>query len=182
MPSLSKNTFLVQLLAAKTKMKMQDILDILDLLPECMAEAFLQADPEVNEKVFLGVGTLYWKKATKWGPSFIILPTKVFYRTLTRLRMEKEYPLAEKLWNLMHPLSRERALEAIEKRGDDFGNEPNRATKAFKVADRQKIQAAKDKEIKKRNKAKQKIIIQKIKDRMKKNFAARELKKQTPRC
>lgn len=109
--------FLVRLIKAKTKISTEDIQEILHILPECMAEAFIQANPKEKELVDLGPVSGFWRPATRWGPSVQLKAKKAFGEALTRLRYEKNYPLASQLYEMMHPKTKERVSE----RGDRGG-------------------------------------------------------------
>ena len=103
MPSLARKSSLVKMICTKTKIKPVNVIDVLRILPECMAEAFIQANPAEREVIDMTCVSMYWNKGNKWGPYITMKPSKKFKVYLTKLRYEKKYPLAEKLFDLMHP-------------------------------------------------------------------------------
>lgn len=102
---------LVRLINAKTKIKPIDISDMLDVLPECMAEAFIMANPAENENIDMGGVSVQWRTGNRWGPFVAVKTSKTFKAHFTKLRFESTYFLAKKLFALMHPKSKERVLE-----------------------------------------------------------------------
>ena len=117
MPSIGRKSSLVKMIHARTKIKAIDIVDLLRVLPECLAEAFLEASPGENQMIDMGCVSMSWKKGNRWGPYIKMKPTKKFKAHFTKLRYEKKYPLAAKLFDLMHPKTQER----VAKKGLDGG-------------------------------------------------------------
>ena len=115
MPGIGKNHPLVTLIHQKTKIKKQDIVDMLKVMPECMVEAFITENLEANKPMDMGGVSLRWKTGGIWGPFLQFKATPALKSHFTRFRIEKKYPLAVKLFDLMHPKSKERALQARSK-------------------------------------------------------------------
>jgi hypothetical protein len=111
MAAIGKNNLLVDLIHQKTKLKKQDIVDIFKVLPECMAETFIQSNLEENQPIDLGGINLRWKLSGPWGANVTACTTKQFKSHLTRLKIERNHPLAERLYNLMHPKNKRIASE-----------------------------------------------------------------------
>jgi hypothetical protein len=87
-----------------------DIKDVLDVLPECMAETFFAANPEKNERVPLGMILMYWCESP-WGPAIKFKQTVAFREAVVDLKYNNAYPLAKQLWELMPPENRERTIQ-----------------------------------------------------------------------
>ena len=102
---------LVKLINAKTKIKPIDISDMLEVLPECMAEAFIMANPAENESVSICGVLARWRAGNRWGPYIALKVSKPFKRHFTKLRYEGTYILAKKLFTMMNPKSIERDME-----------------------------------------------------------------------
>lgn len=117
MPALGRKSPLVKMICARTKIKPVNVIDVLRILPECMAEAFIQANPAEREVIDMTCVSMCWNKGNKWGPHITIKPAKKFKEHFTKLRYEKNYPLAVELFDLMHPKTKERVL----KKGMDGG-------------------------------------------------------------
>lgn len=114
MPSIGQNNFLVKLLHEKTKVSKRDIVDILKFIPECMAEAFIEANLPAKEKLYLGGVSLSW--CTKqFGPAVGAKTSDNFRKHLTRLKLEGKYPLAQHFFEKMRPLNKEIAKKRVNK-------------------------------------------------------------------
>lgn len=162
----NRNSFLVQLLHMRTNVAFPDIIEILDLLPECMAETFMDAAPEEGKKVFLGVVSALWKN-TIYGPAVYMKPPLDFDNSFVDLKLAGETQFAREMWSRMHPRLRDRVLARHAK-----GPRPNNhMSKAYKERDRTETEyrekfIALEKERKKR-KAKTLEKVEKIKKRIK---------------
>jgi hypothetical protein len=119
MAAIAKTSFLVRLLRKKTKIRMEDIAEILNLLTECAAEAFFEANPAEKEIVNFGVFNAYWKN-TNLGPGIFFKPSKPFQKHTARVKYEQKTELAVKLYAKMLPKNRERAAKRIEKNAQDI--------------------------------------------------------------
>lgn len=115
MPAIGKKHPLVTLIYQKTKIRKEDIVDMFKVLPECMAEAFYMANPGEGEAVDLGGINLRWKLAGKWGSAVSSNLTKPMKSHLVRVKVEKRYPLAAELFDIMNQKNRERAVHKQEK-------------------------------------------------------------------
>ena len=89
------------------------LLMCLRILPVCIADAFIQANPDENKVIDMTCASFYWRKGTRWGPCVVMMPPKKFNIYFTKLRYEKKYPLAVKLFDLMHP----KTWESVAKKG-----------------------------------------------------------------
>lgn len=114
MGAIGQHNFLVQLLKAKTKVKAQDIVDILKALPECMAEAFLEAAPDEKKPVYFGANKVHWKQ-TGLGPAIAFSATESFKNRINRDKIEKTYPFSAKLWDLSLPIQQKNMQEKYDK-------------------------------------------------------------------
>lgn len=102
MPSIGKNNFLVKLIHEKTKVPKQDIVDILKVMPECMAETFIEANLPVREKLHIGGISLSWS-VKQFGPAVGASTSEGFRKHLTRIKLEGKYPLALHFLQKMRP-------------------------------------------------------------------------------
>lgn len=91
-------------------MKREDIVELLKAMPVCMAEAFMQSNPDEKKPVDLGGISLRWHKG-KGGGGITAKTGKPFRKHFTKLKIEKKHPLAVKLFDLMQPLNREKAIK-----------------------------------------------------------------------
>lgn len=114
MPSIGKDAFIVRLLHLKTKIKTEDIVDLLKALPECMAEAFLEANPDEKKPVYFGANKVHWKQ-TGLGPAIVFSATKTFTNRINKDKVEKTYPFSAKLWELSLPIQQKHMQEKHEK-------------------------------------------------------------------
>jgi len=114
MPSIGKDTFFVRLIAKKTKIKAEDIVDILRVIPECMAEAFLEANPDEKKPVYFGANKAHWKQ-TGLGPAIVFSATKTFISRINKDKIEKIHPLSAKLWDLSLPIQQKKMQEKYDK-------------------------------------------------------------------
>jgi len=114
MPSIGKDTFFVKLLHRKTKIKTEDIVDILKAIPECMAEAFLEENPDEKKPVYFGVNKAHWKQ-TGLGPAIVFSATKTFISRINKDKIEKTYPFSSKLWELSLPIQQKNMQEKYDK-------------------------------------------------------------------
>lgn len=114
MASIGKNQFLVRLLHAKTKIKIDDIAEILNLLPECLAEAFFESNPGEKQVLNFGALTINWRN-TNLGPGFVFKPSGTFIKHASRIRFEQKYDLAVLLLEKMLPINQQRVSKSIEK-------------------------------------------------------------------
>lgn len=95
MGPIGKNTPLVELLFQKTKVKKEDIIDILKQLPECMAEAFLMSNPPEKKHIEVGGIAISWHSSKVKDPWIALKLAKAFKIHFSRLKNEKKYPLAK---------------------------------------------------------------------------------------
>ena len=113
MPSIGKETFLVKEIHRKTKIRTEDIAEILNLLPECLAEAFFQANPAEKEGVNFGAVIAHWKN-TNLGPGIFFKPSKTFNKHTLVVKYKQNTPLATLLFEKMLPFNRKSAVKFIE--------------------------------------------------------------------
>ena len=97
MGPISKDSDLVNLIYKKTKIKKATIIDMIRVMPECMAEAFLMSDIEPEKRIDLGGISIGWHSSENRGAWTNIKPSSQFKKHLFRMKKEKKYPLAEKL-------------------------------------------------------------------------------------
>lgn len=102
MSTLGLNNFLVKLIHEKTKVPKQDIVDILKIMPECMAEAFIEANLPAKQRFYVGGVALSWS-TKQFGPAVGATTTKRFKKHLTRLKIEGKSPLALQFLQKMRP-------------------------------------------------------------------------------
>lgn len=114
MASIGKNQFLVHLLHKKTKIKIDDVAEILNLLSECLAEAFFEANPGEKKSVNFGFLNAYWRK-TNLGPGMVFKPSTTFIEQVSRIKVEQKYELASLLFKKTLPTIQERILKSVEK-------------------------------------------------------------------
>jgi len=150
MAAISKESFFVKLLAKKTKIKTEDIIDILKAIPGCMAEAFLEANPVAKEAVYFGINTAQWKH-TPFGPTVVFSPTKTFKERMVKLKLEQNYPLAKQLYDLMMPITQQRVAEKAKKgRYDDDYQRPQYKPKTVETPEKRQERRIKTKEKRKK--------------------------------
>jgi hypothetical protein len=159
MASIGKNQFLVRLLHAKTKIKIDDIAEVLNLLPECLAEAFFEANPGEKQALNFGAFTINWRN-TNLGPGFVFKPSKSFIKHTSRIRIEQKHDLAVLLLEKMLPIVKERVLGRLEKEKENISAQiPKKYHSKEVYAARSRKNRIKAKE----NRKKQAIILNAIK-------------------
>lgn len=114
MASIGRNQFLVKLIHAKTKIKIDEIAEVLNLLSECLAEAFFEANPGEKQALNFGLLNAYWRK-TNLGPGMVFKPSKNFIEHVSRIKVEQKYELATLLFEKTLPTIQERILKSVEK-------------------------------------------------------------------
>lgn len=119
MPSIGPNSTLVKILHKKTKIKSVDIIDLLRALPEGIAEAFFQANPDEKEPVNFGALNVHWKN-TNLGPGIFFKPASVFQKHVSRIKYEQKTAFATTLYEKMLPINRERVVKSIETSTQNF--------------------------------------------------------------
>lgn len=122
MASIGKDQFLVKILRQKTKIKTEDIAEILNLLPECLSEAFFEANPDEKELVNFGAILMFWKD-TNFGPGIFFRPSRGFRKRFLMTKYMRKTSLAITLYNKMVPNNREKAINRIEKLLQDSNTE-----------------------------------------------------------
>jgi hypothetical protein len=162
MSAAGPQSFLVQLIHVKTKVRIRDIMDVLALLPECMAEAFMEAGAAEKERVSFGFASLAWRN-TGWGPSVKLYTSQPLLESLVDLKYAQEYPLAKQMWELMHPKSKERVLERVGK--------GSRARKkgSSRIAKQEEKERLLKEALKKKRRQRQKARILQVRARIKAN-------------
>ena len=113
MPKLGKESYIVRLLAKKTKVKPEDIFDLLMALPECLSEAFFEAEPDEKVRVNFGAFLIYWKD-TNLGPGIFVEPSESFNKALAMTKYKQMTLLATKLYGKTLPINRERIAKRAE--------------------------------------------------------------------
>lgn len=108
MPTIGQNNFLVRLIHEKTKVSKQEIIDILKVMPECMAEAFIQANLPAKRKLYIGGIGISWS-TKQFGPAVGATTTKRFKQHLTKLKLEAKYPMAAHFLQKMRPINKKNA-------------------------------------------------------------------------
>jgi len=113
MPKIGKDSYFIRLISKKTKIKPQDIFDVLMAFSECAAEAFFEANPAEKERVNFGAFTAYWKM-TNFGPGFFFNASTLFEKHTALIRYEQNSLLATQLYQKMLPINRERVAKRAE--------------------------------------------------------------------
>lgn len=98
------------MICAKTKLKIVDVEDMLAVMPQCLAEAFIVGNPAERTLVNFGAFSAQWRQGSRWGPYITFKPTKPFKLHLTKLRYERKHPLASRLYDMMNAKTKERVL------------------------------------------------------------------------
>lgn len=97
MGPIPKDSDLVSLIHAKTKIKKRDIIDMIRILPECTAEAFILSNVEPGIPVDLGAIAISWHHNDKKSPWITIKGSSKFKKRLYALKKEKKQPLSQRL-------------------------------------------------------------------------------------
>lgn len=113
MGPLSKNSDIINQLYLRTKVKKTDIIDLLKVLPECMADTFINSNPDMDALVEFGFISIRWKKGRGWGAIVTATLPDRFKRRITEHKIERKTPLGQKLYESMHPINKERAEKRI---------------------------------------------------------------------
>ena len=159
MASIGKNQFLVKLIHAKTKIKIDDIAEVLNLFTECLAESFFEANPGEKQPVNFGFLNAYWRK-TNLGPGMVFKPSKTFIEHVSRIKVEQKYELAILLFEKTLPTIQERISRSVEKASKNIRPKISKKRHSKEVyAARSKKNRIKAKE----NREKQAIILNAIK-------------------
>lgn len=119
MSHIGKESRIIELIQAKTKMSKDDIYDVLWVLPEVFAEFLMEKSPEEKCSIHMGVVNVYWQTAAAKSPEVVFLPTDRFKRTLSTLKYKRETALAKQLYdNLPHNLKTKLNNSQSKKIGD----------------------------------------------------------------
>lgn len=97
--AIGKESRIVDLIRAKTKLSKEDIYDVLWVLPEVLAELFMELSPKEKASVHLGILNAYWQDSRTGKPGIVFKPTERFKSKLTQLKFEGKTPLAKELYS-----------------------------------------------------------------------------------
>lgn len=92
-----KSGRLVQLINQKTKIKKDEISDILAILPDVIAELFFESNPEEKEHVFFPMFSIMWQKSYRNGSMTKTKKSQPLVQAILRQKKLQKTPLAIKL-------------------------------------------------------------------------------------
>ena len=75
-------------------MKRQDIVDVLILLPECLAQSFFEENPVSGEFVNFGIIAMAWKPKKQYGYAITVKKTQTFVKAITANKQTNPTPLS----------------------------------------------------------------------------------------
>lgn len=115
MSHIGKESRIVELIRAKTKLSKEDIYDVLWVLPEVFAEYLMEISPPEKTILHLGVANIYWQDHRSGKPETVLLPTGRFKKRMAELKFQAKTPLAKELFSILKPDVKEKMVKHLVK-------------------------------------------------------------------
>lgn len=99
---------IIQRIQDKTKVKKDEIYDVLACLPEVMAEIIMQEGNETNKNIHFGFMNATWQNTHRHKPEVSFYPSKRFKTRFSELKIQQQTPLAKILFANVFPHLKEK--------------------------------------------------------------------------
>lgn len=117
MSKVGKQSSVVQYLHKRTKINIDDICDILRLLPDATASALIHSNLPEKDVLYLGFISISWQNPIGKKPEIMLHTTKRFKETLAELKFRQETPLAKTMFANLQPSIQEKMVATRKKKG-----------------------------------------------------------------